>query len=590
MKRLYLVILFLPPLIFGQQKMFDPPLSERIANYTIYCRLDPEKKIVTGTEALVWKNSSDHPVDELQFHLYQNAFSNAKSSLLTELSEFPEQLTGHWGYCKILKMELPEGTDLVPRLIYIQPDDGNPFDKTVCSVKLPMTVAPDEELSLSITFETKLPPVISRSGYEKNFFSVTQWFPKIGIFEDGQWICHQYHNNGEFYADFGVYDVRITIPEEYVVGATGVRIEEKRLANGWKRLRHYCEDVHDFAWCADPDFVEIKDRFEHTEIRFLCQPDHVEMADRFIRAVKVCFEYYGSRYGQYPYPIVTMVDTKHRETGEMEYPTFFLTGNFDAKYEIEIYQAEPLPDSDRYIEWLTIHEFGHNWWMGMTANNETDHVWVDEGINSYASTKALEFGYGEYLLKNYKGLTETAREHARNYYLSMPKAATVLQPSWLYRPGDEYFTFTYCKPELMLHTLNNYFGEQVWDTVMRRFFQRWKFKHPGTEDFFEVVYEVTGRNLERFFDEYMNTTHTLDFEVEKVESNKVWIKREGCLRFPVTILVRFVAGSEEVREWDNVQNSVMYDFSDAFEIEYVKIDPENIIEFELNKVNNYWIK
>ena len=140
---------------------------------------------------------------------------------------------------------------------------------------------------------------------------------------------------------------RITIPEEYVVGATGVRIEEKRLANGWKRLRYYCEDVHDFAWCADPDFVEIKDCFEHTEIRFLCQPDHVEMADRFIRAVKVCFEYYGSRYGQYPYPIVTMVDTKHRETGEMEYPTFFLTGNFDAKYEIEIYQAEPLPDSVR---------------------------------------------------------------------------------------------------------------------------------------------------------------------------------------------------------------------------------------------------
>jgi len=384
--------------------------------------------------------------------------------------------------------------------------------------------------------------------------------------------------------------VTITVPGEYVVGATGVRIEEKRLGDGRKKLRYYCEDVHDFAWCADPDFVEYQDRFEDTEIRFLCQPDHVDIADRFIKAVKVCFEYYGSRYGKYPYPIVTMVDTKHRETGEMEYPTLFLTGNFDADYKIEVYQSKPLPDSELYIEWLTIHEFGHNWWMGMVANNETDHVWIDEGIDSYASTKALEYGYGKYLLKNYKGLTRTAREHVRDYYLGVPKTATVLQPSWLYRPGDEYFTFTYCKPELMLHTLNNYFGEQVWDTVMRTFFQRWKFKHPDTEDFYEIVYEVTGRNLKRFFDEYMNTTHTLDFKVEKVEDEKVWIKRDGSLRFPVTILFHFVDDSEEVREWDNVQNSVMYDFSDAAEIEYIKIDPESIIEFELNKENNYWIK
>ena len=590
MKRLYLAIFLLPSLLFGQPKMFDLPMSKRVANYTIDCRLDPEKKTVTGKEVLIWKNSSGHPVGELQFHLYQNAFSDAKSSHLTEMTEIPEELIGHWGYCRILKMALPDGPDLVPRLINIQPDDGNVDDKTVCSVKLPKPVAPGGVLSLSIAFETKLPPVISRSGYEKNFFSVTQWFPKIGVYENGEWVCHQYHSHGEFYSDFGVYDVTITVPEEYIVGATGVRIEEEKLGNGWKKLRHYCEDVHDFAWCADPDFVEIRDRFEDTEIRFLCQPDHVVIADRFIKAVKICFEYYGSRYGQYPYPIVTMVDTKHRDTGEMEYPTLFLTGNFDADYKIEVYQSEPLPDSELYIEWLTIHEFGHNWWMGIVANNETDHVWIDEGINSYASTKALEYGYGKYLLKNYEGLTRTAREHERNYYLVRPKAATVLQPSWLYRPGDEFFTFTYCKPELMLHTLNNYFGDKVWGTVMKTFFQRWKFKHPGTEDFYRVIYEVTGRNLKRFLDEYMKTTHTLDFKVEKVEDNKVWIKREGALRFPVTILVHFVDDNVEVREWDNVRDTVMYDFSDAPEIEYVKIDPEHIIEFELNRDNNNWIK
>ncbi|MGB6867013.1 MAG: hypothetical protein WBE11_15105, partial [Candidatus Aminicenantaceae bacterium] len=120
MKRLYIVIFLLPSLLFGQQKMFDPPLSKRIANYTIDCRLDPEKKTVSGNELLIWRNSSDHPVDELQFHLYQNAFSDVSSSHLTEMAEVPEKLIGHWGYCRVLKMGLPDGTDLVPRIIYIQ--------------------------------------------------------------------------------------------------------------------------------------------------------------------------------------------------------------------------------------------------------------------------------------------------------------------------------------------------------------------------------------------------------------------------------------------------------------------------------------
>ncbi len=590
MKRFLIWVLAFPLVLFGQQKMFKEPLSKRIASYNISCRLNPESKIISGEEILTWKNTSKWPVRELQFHLYQNAFSDPRSSFLTELPEIPERLKEDWGYCKILKMILPDGTDLLPNLVFIQPDDANPFDKTVCAVRLPSKIEPRGELRLLISFETKLPPVVSRSGYERNFFSVTQWFPKIGVLENERWVCHQYHSHGEFYSDFGVYDVTITVPEEYTVGATGICIEEKNLGNGWKRLRYYCEDIHDFAWFADPDFVEIKDRFEDTEIRFLCQPDHLSLGERFLKAVKVCFEYYGSRYGKYPYPILTMVDTKHRDTGEMEYPTIFLTGNFDSKYEIEVYQAEPLPPSDLYIEWLTIHECGHNWWMGMVANNETDDVWLDEGINSYASTRALEYGYGVYLLKEHKGITETAREHERSFYLKIPRAATVLQPSWLFRPGDEYFTFTYCKPELMLHTLHNYYGDELWGKVMKTFFERWKFKHPKTEDFYEVVQEVTGKNWKRFLDEFLKTTHTLDFRVEKVENKKVWIKREGCLRFPVKVLIHFLDDKEEVLEWDNILDSILYDFSDRGEIEYVKIDPEDIIEFELEKRNNYWIK
>lgn len=591
MKKLLIAICLMSALSYGQEKMFDPPLADRIANYTISCRLDTGTKVVTGREVLVWRNTSDQSVVEPQFHLYQNAFSDEKSSLLSEMPEVPGELFGHWGYCKIITMQLPDGTDLAPGLVYIQPDDGNPHDKTVCSVKLPQSVAPGEELTLDIAFQTKLPPCVSRSGYEKNFFSVTQWFPKIGVFEDGGWNCHQYHSNGEFYADFGVYDVKIIVPQEYTVGATGVLVSEEKLREGQKKLHYYCEDVHDFAWCADTDFVEFVEDYKGERIRLLCQKDHVAIAQRFLKAVQITFDYFGSRYGVYPYPQITVIDSKHRATGEMEYPTLFQTGNFDTDYQIEKYQAEPLPGSDKHIESLTIHEFGHNWWMGMIANNETDDVWLDEGINSYATTVAFEYGIGKYILENHEGEYRTIRDNERNTYLQYPRAAIVLQPAWLYRSGwDEFFTFSYTKPEMMLLTLNNYFGDHVWGEVMKTYFQRWKFKHPRTQDFYDVVHEITGKNFQRFFDEFMQTTHTLDFEVDKVEDNKVWIKRTGALRFPVNILIHFKDDTEEVREWDTIRDHVFYDFSIHKEIEYVKIDPQNIIEFELDKKNNSWVK
>lgn len=590
MKKLFLLIVLFPFLIFAQPKMFDKPLSSRIANYTIDCRLYPESKLVTGTEALNWKNTSSEEISELQFHLYQNAFRDENTTFMIEIGGVPGFLKGNWGYCEIKKIQLKDGTNILGTLEYLNPDDDNKNDRTVCSVRLPKPLNPGEIIDIFIEFETKLPPAVSRSGYEKDFFSVTQWFPKIAVFEDGKWNCHQYHSHGEFYSEFGIYDVKITIPEKFTVGATGILIKNEKAGKGLKKLHFYCEDVHDFAWCADTDFVEFKESYKGKVIRFLCQKDHVDIAERFLKSVKVVFDYYGTRFGEYPYPQITVIDSKHRATGEMEYPTLFQTGNFDTYYSIGKYRAEPVPESDKFIECLTIHEFGHNWWMGMIANNETDDVWIDEGINSYSTTVAFEYGIGKNILENHNGITKTIRDRERNYYLSMPKAATVLQPSWLYRPGAEFFTFNYTKPEMMLLTLHNYFGDEIWGNVMKTFFRRWKFKHPKTQDFYDVVYEITGKDLKRFFDQYMNTTHTIDFKINKVENNKVLIEKEGYLRFPVSVEFTFSDGTKESKEWDNKFSRTIFDFTGKPEITSVSIDPENIIEFELDKNNNKWIK
>ena len=132
----YLLLMLMPAFVFTQTAMFDPPLSDRIVDVRIDCRLDPETKVVSGTEVLTWRNATEDAVDELQFHLYQNAFSDGRSSFLTELPEFPEQLLGNWGYCKILSLERSDGKSLTSGMRFIQPDDGNPHDKTVCSVAM----------------------------------------------------------------------------------------------------------------------------------------------------------------------------------------------------------------------------------------------------------------------------------------------------------------------------------------------------------------------------------------------------------------------------------------------------------------------
>ena len=538
---------------------------------------------------LEWRNTSQDTIHELQFHLYQNAFRNENSTYFLESGGPPEFIKGRWGYCEIVKMNLSDGTNLLPFLSYIHPDDDNIYDRTVCSIALPKPILPNETIKIDIDFETKLPPVVARSGYEKNYFSVTQWFPKIGVYEEGAWICHQYHTLGEFYADFGVYDVSITLPENYVVGASGILVDEKKIKGGLKKLRFYCEDIHDFAWCADVDFVETLDRYEDTKIRLLIQKDHTSMANRFIKIIKVVFDYYGEKYGEYPYPMITIIDSKHVDAGEMEYPTLFQTGNFGVSLSVHKYRSDPFPESDRFIEWLTIHEFGHNWWYGMVANNEAEYAWLDEGINNYATAKAMEYGFDGNMLHNHNGITQSVRERDRRRYLDNPSSAVVMQYSWLFRYWNEYYTMVYHKPELMLLTLNNYFGDEIWGNVMKAYFQRWQFKHPKPEDFYKVVHEITSKDFKYFFNQFLNTTHTLDFEIYKVNDNRVHLLKNGFLRFPVTIAFYFSDGSNQLIEWDNVINSAVFDMTGRADLDSVVIDPNHIVEFELNRENNIWI-
>ena len=163
-----------------------------------------------------------------------------------------------------------------------------------------------QTVNVQIAWSSRVPRTFARTGAIGNYYFLAQWFPKIGVLQDTGWNCHQFHAATEFFSDFGIYDVRLTVPSGWIVGATGT--ERGRRDEGDRTTTHhyYAEDVHDFAWTTSPDYVERIERFGHeglpdVSMRLLLQPEHVGQAERHFNATRAALRYYGEWFGPYPY-------------------------------------------------------------------------------------------------------------------------------------------------------------------------------------------------------------------------------------------------------------------------------------------------
>ena len=317
--------------------------------------------------------------------------------------------------------------DLTSQVRFVAPDDGNTEDRTVFEVKLPRAIAPGESVKFRIAFHDQFGEVYARTGYKRDFIMGAQWFPKVGVWWQGKWNCHQFHSTTEFFADFGTFDVKLTLPQNEIVGASGVETGNVKNLDGTKTLTFHGEDIHDFAWTAEPQYRVFERDFVgsmgHTKIRLLMQPGHVRQAERHMRIMKETMARFDRWYGPYPYPQITVVDPPHggSEAGGMEYP-MLITGD----------TTWWLPDGIRLVELVVEHEFGHQYWYGMVATNEFEDAWLDEGINSYTECKVLDdiFGKDKSALDLW-GITGGDDGLQRDTYLS----ATIRDP--LTRPACE---------------------------------------------------------------------------------------------------------------------------------------------------------
>lgn len=602
-------------------------MSPRNANYTIEARLDVPARRIHGRETLTWRNVTANPVRDLRFHLYWNAWKNNRSTWMRErrlAGETPLTTRGEEDRSSIELTSVHlldahgDAADLTRQVRYIAPDDGNADDQTVAAVPLPRPVAPGESAAIEISWAAHVPRTFSRTGVIGNFFFLGQWFPKIGVLEEPGWNVHQFHASTEFFSDFGVYDVQLTVPAGWIVGATGREQERRSNPDGTTTYRFHAEDVHDFAWTTSPDYVERTARFEGeserglrpVDIRLLLQPEHLPQAERHFAATRAALRWYGEWFGSYPYSYITVVDPAWQSNaGGMEYPTLFTAG------------SRWLDPADVTTpESVVVHEAGHQWWYGVVATNEFENGWMDEGINTFSQARVLDRAYSpNYLARRFFGgfIPWVFRD------IELPRA-TVGNRLYTYRPNarvDAQATstflgfpgkignITYDKTALWLTTLERSLGWPTLQKILSTYFERWKFRHPKPDDFFAIANQVSGRDLTPFFNEVYRSSNVFDYGIDTLLStpldsgsldsparpprspragyrSQVVARRYGEAIFPVDVLVMFDNG-EQVRErWDGRDRWRQFTYERRVRVRSATVDPDRVLLLDVNYTNN----
>ena len=466
------------------------PLSERVVAYTIDARLDTDRKTLDATETLTYRNLTGQPLNSFPFHLYLNAFrpestftaeTRASGGIRDSLGD--SYSAEKIGSITVSHIEADGYGDLTPTLHFTAPDDGNLLDHTVAEVTLPHPLAPNDSITFHLAFHDRFPLSVARNGYKRDFIMGGQWFPKVGVFWHGAWNCHQYHATTEFFSDFGTYNVRLTVPRRYTVGASGVPTGNQPNSDGTKTLSFYGEDIHDFAFAASPHFVPTDAIYLSSlgpvQIHILALAAHPHIGQRYLDITRGALREFERRYGPYPYKVITVIDPEPGSEMEgMEYPTLVTgDGSWTGIFKVPEITIE--------------HEFGHQYWYGMVATNEFEEAWLDEGINSYTEVKVLAALLGDrtsVVQQRYANLGDESLQ--RMTYLSAPDFDPVTRFAWKFRNEQSYGAITYGKTATLLTTLEGIIGTDTMDEALRIYFQRYRFKHPTGEDFLHTIEEV----------------------------------------------------------------------------------------------------
>jgi hypothetical protein len=523
---------------------------QQTVNYTISVQLDDVNHSIRAEEDIEYINRSDSTLHFIWMHLWPNAYKERSSALCKQL------LQQNNSSLYFSKPEERGWIDSLDFKINGQKAEWNyhPEHKDICKIKLSTPLQPGERLLLSTPFYVKIPSArFSRLGHIKQAYFMTQWYPKPAVFDKTGWHPMPYLNQGEFYSEFGTFDVSITLPKNYVLAATGDRLfaeEEERFLNdldeksrelleknekdslkntippsdtAHKTVRFHQSRVHDFAWFADKRYLALHDQVQlptsgrvvDTWVFFT--PENSKYWKKAIGYVNDAVLFYSKKLGDYPYNHATAVDGTIMAGGGMEYPNITVIGT---------------TNDDLMLDVTITHEVGHNWFYGILASNERDHPFMDEGLNSLYEMLYVREKYADKTLAELAGLGPNFpllglnkkpywKEKELLYFMSMK--AHLDQPIQLPSEaftGFNYGSIVYSKTALVFDYLRNYLGQERFDKAMQAYYQQYRFKHPQPDDLFASLSASCNTDLRAFEHYFINTNTKFDYKIKRIQRDE----------------------------------------------------------------------
>lgn len=593
---------------------FGQNYFQQEVNYTIDVKLNDTDNTLSAYEEFEYINNSNTAMDKIYIHLWPNAYKNTNTALARQLYDMNDMSLQYAteeerGWIDSLHFKI-DGMDAKW--------EYHPEHIDIAILHLNSVLKPGEKIKVSTPFKVKIPSgSISRLGHIGESYQITQWYPKPAVFDQDGWHEMPYLTQGEFYSEYGSFDVSITLPENYVVGSTGdlqtasevVFLEEKVEATKkhyennkfgddefpassetYKTIRYTQSNVHDFAWFADKRFEVLKGEVElpHSGRKVttwaMFVPNHHEVWERSSEYLHDGIYYYSKWNGDYPYDQVTAVDGTISAGGGMEYPNVTVIGNTGSHLELEI---------------VIVHEVGHNWFYGQLGSNERKHPWMDEGLNTLNEIRYIQTKYpkNERLSDMMMGIAERINlEHLSHLdlnYISYNMSAEYGMDQPIELSADEYTainygTIVYSKTGLVFTYLKDYLGEEEFDKAMQAYYQKWEFKHPQAEDLEKAIEKSSGKKLDWFFDDIIQTTKQIDYKIAGVEKDEkgftVKVKNVGQVDCPVRVDA-FRYGKPAETKWVEIGEKSVY-FEGATLDEFI-IDSEEFMP-DMNRNNNRW--
>ncbi len=449
-------------------------------NYSIDVSLNDREHTLDGFEKITYTNNSPDTLTFIWFHLWPNAYKNDKTAFCDQQlrngdTKFYFSSNEERGYINRLDFKVNGQAAKT---------EDHPQHIDIVKLILPAPLLPQQQVIITTPFHVKLPFNFSRSGHVKQSYQVTQWYPKPAVYDVKGWHPMPYLDQGEFYSEFGKYDVHITIPKDYVIAATGVlqNAEEKEwmTKRGTKTIHYTQDSIHDFAWFANKDFIVSNDTCRLPsgrviEVYTYYTPKYEKAWKNSVQFCKDAVRFYSAEVGAYPYPIVSAVQGPANSfAGGMEYPTITL--------------ISPMP-SEKLLDNVLAHEIGHNWFYGILASNERKSPWMDEGINSFYEYRYMQQKYGPQLrFEDLLFRTKAAQK------TDQPIATTSEDFSHL-----NYALTAYYKTAAWLKLVEEKTGKENFDALMKDYFQQWRFRHPQEEDFKQHFAKALGNETDSIF-------------------------------------------------------------------------------------------